>query len=137
MENGFCYYQPIKKYDITYDLLNEQSLSQQCGGQSRVDIGAFQDADVQEKVITKIYNDVKNIASIQLDDNDIWVTSDIHGDVKMLLRGLLISGLIKWNGSVKKEYYEAYKGKKMEVVYPDVEINKNFRGIINFCKHGF
>lgn len=129
MENGFCYYQPIKKYDITYDLLNKQSLSQQCGGQSRVDIGAFQDADIQEKVITKIYNDVKNIASIQLDDNDIWVTSDIHGDVKMLLQGLLLSGLIKWNGSVKKEYYEAYKGKKMEVVYPDVEINKNFRGI--------
>ena len=129
MENGFCYYQPIKKYDITYDLLNEQSLSQQCGGQSRVDVCAFQDTDVQEKVIVKVYNDVKNIKSIQSDDNDIWVTSDIHGDVKMLLQGLLLSGLIKWDGSLKREYYQAYRNRILEVVYPDIEINKNFKGV--------
>ena len=129
MENGFCYYQPLPKRYVTYNSLNEQSLSQQCGGQSRVDIGAFQDEDVQKKVILSIYNDVKNIKPKKLDSKDIWVTSDIHGDIKMLLQGLLKSGIVTWDGSLKKEKYIAYKGKMLTVIYPDVVVNKAFKGV--------
>lgn len=129
MENGFCYYQPLPKKYITYNSLNEQSFSQQCDGQSRVDIGAFQDEDVQKKVILSVYNDVKNIKPKKPNSKDIWVTSDIHGDIKMLLQGLLKSGIVTWDGSLKKEKYIAYKGKILTVIYPDVAVNKAFKGV--------
>ncbi len=129
MENGFCYYQPILKKNITYQKLNEQSLLNQCDGQNRVDVGSFQDEDVQKKAMIELYASVNNIKPQKFDDKNIWVISDIHGDIKMLVQGLLKSGLIKWNGKVKNEKFKAYKGKTLTVVYPDVEINSLFRGI--------
>ena len=129
MENGFCYFQPVKDDKITYHLLNQQSLENQCAGQSRVDVGSFQNEDTQRKILSSLYNEVKNIHQTEFNESDIWVTSDIHGDIKMLLQGLLQSGLITWDGSLKREYFQAYKDKRLPIIYPDVNINNKFNGL--------
>ena len=131
INNDVCYYQSVKKNDITYDILNSQSTSKMVrstGKFLRVDIGSLQDIDVQKKVMTGIYNDLKNLTNEKSTDSDIWVTSDIHGDVKMLMKGLILSGLVEWNGELKQTQFKAY-GKELPLIYPKVTVNPFFNGV--------
>ena len=130
-EDGFCYCQGVQERDkINIDYLTKKAQRNLEDGQSFVDISSVQDVDVQEKIMKELFVKVKNIKpeKNQYDDN-IWITSDIHGDMVMLIQGLLKSGIIFWNGETKIEEYHAYKNKTLKIVYPDVKINSNFKGI--------
>ena len=99
-EDGFCYCQDIQERDkIDFDFLTKKTIRNIELGQSFVDIFAVQDIDIQKKVMKEIFNKVKNIKPEN--NSNIYVTSDIHGDILMLLRGLLKSGLVSWNGEMK------------------------------------
>ena len=127
-EDGFCYCQDIQERDkIDFDFLTKKTIRNIELGQSFVDIFAVQDIDIQKKVMKEIFNKVKNIKPEN--NSNIYVTSDIHGDILMLLRGLLKSGLVSWNGEMKIDNYMAYKNKTLKVVYPKVKINQNFKGV--------
>ena len=127
-EDGFCYCQDIQERDkINFDFLTKKTIRNIELGQSFVDIFAVQDVDIQKKVMKEVFDKVKNI---QPENNgNIWITSDIHGDIVMLMRGLLKSGLVSWGGEVNVDNYTAYKDKTLKVVYPKVKINKNFKGL--------
>ena len=127
-EDGFCYCQDIQERDkINFDFLTKKTIRNIELGQSFVDIFAVQDIDIQKKVMKEVFDKVKD--TTPENNNNIWITSDIHGDIVMLLRGLLKSGLVLWNGELAIDDYIAYKNKTLKVVYPKVKINKNFKGI--------
>ena len=140
-ERGFCFCKDIQS-DISIDKLNEISLRNLDNGQSYVDIASIYNVDEQKKLMQELYNQTKNITAMVSNDNNIWITSDIHGDIRMLMEGLLTSGLITWNGNTKIKEYSAYNNQIYKVVYPDVQINNRFKGkyinlgdIVN--KHSF
>ncbi len=130
--SSVCYYQPIKKKDITYDVLHSQSIGNKTirssGNFLYIDIGSIQDVDVQERVMKEVYDEVKNLTADGSSDGDIWVTSDLHGDIKMLMKGLVLSGIVSWNGELQRGKFKAY-GKELEVVYPKVMLNQQFSGV--------
>jgi len=126
-ENGFCFCKDIQN-EITIENTDKISLRNLDDGQSFVDISAIYNIDEQEKLLKELYEKTKFIQNESNDDFNIWTTSDTHGDIVMLMEGLLKSGLIKWDGKTKIGTYNAYKDKNFKVVYPDVKINNKFKG---------
>ena len=140
-DNGFCFCKDIQN-EVNISNTNKIALRNLDGGQSFVDVVSIYNVDEQQKLMNELFASTKHIKTDSNDNKNMWVVSDIHGDIQMLIEGLLKSGLITWNGKTKIETYNAYNNKTFKIVYPDVQINQNFKGkyinlgdIVN--KHAF